>query len=145
MENLWIFKNKSQRNILHETSICYKICSHRLHLIRNYATIYLEKIRNRWWPIAFAAVFRALSDPNRREILSMLKKGRMSAGEIGAQFDMSAATVSYHLAKLKEAELIYETRDKNSIYYSLNVSVFEDIMLWSSQFLQGGIDDEKTD
>ncbi len=90
-------------------------------------------------------MFRALSDPNRREILSMLKKGRMSAGEIGAQFDMSAATVSYHLAKLKEAELIYETRDKNYIYYSLNVSVFEDIMLWSSQFLQGGIDDEKTD
>ena len=90
-------------------------------------------------------MFRALSDPNRREILSMLKKGRMSAGEIGAQFDMSAATVSYHLAKLKEAELIHETRDKNYIYYSLNVSVFEDIMLWSSQFLQGGIDDEKTD
>ena len=90
-------------------------------------------------------MFRALSDPNRREILSMLKKGRMSAGEIGAQFDMSAATVSYRLAKLKEAELIYETRDKNYIYYSLNVSVFEDIMLWSSQFLQGGIDDEKTD
>ena len=90
-------------------------------------------------------MFRALSDPNRREILSMLKKVRMSAGEIGAQFDMSAATVSYHLAKLKEAELIYETRDKNYIYYSLNVSVFEDIMLWSSQFLQGGIDDEKTD
>ena len=90
-------------------------------------------------------MFRALSDPNRREILSMLKKGRMSAGEIGAQFDMSAATVSYHLAKLKEAELIYDTRDKNYIYYSLNVSVFEDIMLWSSQFLQGGIDDEKTD
>ena len=90
-------------------------------------------------------MFRALSDPNRREILSMLKKGRMSAGEIGAQFDMSAATVSYHLAKLKEAELIYETRDKNYIYYSLNVSVFEDIMLWSSKFLQGGIDDEKTD
>lgn len=90
-------------------------------------------------------MFRALSDPNRREILSMLKKGRMSAGEIGAQFDMSAATVSYHLAKLKEAELIYETRDKNYIYYSLNVSVFEDIMLWASQFLQGGNDDEKTD
>lgn len=90
-------------------------------------------------------MFRALSDPNRREILSMLKKGRMSAGEIGAQFDMSAATVSYHLAKLKEAELVYETRDKNYIYYSLNVSVFEDIMLWASQFLQGGIDDEKTD
>lgn len=90
-------------------------------------------------------MFRALSDPNRREILSMLKKGRMSAGEIGAQFDMSAATVSYHLAKLKEAELVYETRDKNYIYYSLNVSVFEDIMLWASQFLQGGNDDEKTD
>ena len=90
-------------------------------------------------------MFRALSDPNRREILSMLKKGRMSAGEIGAQFDMSAATVSYHLAKLKEAELVYETRDKNYIYYSLNVSVFEDIMLWASQFLQGGHEDEKTD
>lgn len=91
-------------------------------------------------------MFRALSDPNRRKILSMLKKGRMSAGEIGAQFDMSAATVSYHLAKLKEAELIYETRDKNYVYYSLNVSVFEDIMLWTSQFLQGGNGkDEKTE
>lgn len=76
----------------------------------------------------------------------MLKKGRMSAGEIGAQFDMSAATVSYHLAKLKEAELVYETRDKNYVYYSLNVSVFEDIMLWASQFLQEGVEkDEKTE
>lgn len=91
-------------------------------------------------------MFRALSDPNRREILSILKKGRMSAGKIGAQFDMSAATVSYHLAKLKEAELVYETRDKNYVYYSLNVSVFEDIMLWASQFLQGGVGkDEKTE
>lgn len=76
----------------------------------------------------------------------MLKKGQMSAGEIGTQFDMSAATVSYHLAKLKEAELVYEARDKNYVYYSLNVSVFEDIMLWASQFLQGGTGkDEKTE
>ena len=83
--------------------------------------------------MGFAETFKALSDPARREILSMLKEGRKSAGEISSQFDMTAATVSYHLKQLKQAGLVYETREKNFIYYSLNTSVFEDIMMWAAQ------------
>lgn len=84
--------------------------------------------------MGFPETFKALSDPARREILTMLKNGRKSAGEIAQHFDMTAATVSYHLSQLKKAGLIYETKEKNFIYYSLNVSVFEEIMIWISQF-----------
>jgi ArsR family transcriptional regulator len=84
--------------------------------------------------MGFAETFKALSDPNRREILLMLKQGRMPAGEIAARFDMTGATVSYHLAQLKKSDLITETKYKNFIYYELNVSVFEELMLWFSQF-----------
>lgn len=82
--------------------------------------------------MGFAETFKALSDPARREILNLLKNGRMPAGEIASHFDMTGATVSYHLNILKKAELIYETREKNFIYYELNTSVLEDIMLWIS-------------
>ncbi len=84
--------------------------------------------------MGFAETFKALADSNRREILMMLKNGRKSAGEIAAHFDMTNATVSYHLSQLKKASLIYETKNKNYIYYELNISVFEEIMLWISQF-----------
>ena len=82
--------------------------------------------------MGFAETFKALSDPVRRGILDLLKNGRLPAGEIASHFDMTGATVSYHLNILKKAELIYETREKNFIYYSLNTSVLEDIMLWFS-------------
>ena len=65
----------------------------------------------------------------------------MSAGEIASRFDMTQATVSYHLSQLKKAGLICETKYKNYIYYEINVSVFEEIMLWVSQF--GGKKDEE--
>ena len=84
--------------------------------------------------MGFPETFKALSDPVRREILTMLRKGRLSAGEIASRFDMTGATVSYHLKQLKNADLIYETKEKNFIYYSLNTSVFEEILLWVSQF-----------
>ena len=84
--------------------------------------------------MAFGSTFKALADPVRREILDYLKQGRMSAGDIAAKFDLTAATVSYHLSVLKKADLIFETKEKNFIYYDLNVSVFEEIMLWLSQF-----------
>lgn len=84
--------------------------------------------------MAFASTFKALADPVRREILDYLKQGRMSAGDIAAKFDLTAATVSYHLSVLKKADLIFETKEKNFIYYDINVSVFEEIMLWLSQF-----------
>ena len=84
--------------------------------------------------MGFADTFKALSDPVRREILLMLRSGSLPAGEIASRFDMTNATVSYHLAQLKKAGLIYETKEKNFIYYDLNTSVFEEVMLWFSQF-----------
>lgn len=84
--------------------------------------------------MGFAETFKALSDPVRREILVMLREGKMPAGEIAKRFDMTGATISYHLSQLKKAELIRESKYKNYVYYELNVSVFEEIMLWFSQF-----------
>ena len=84
--------------------------------------------------MSFAETFKALSDSVRRDILIMLKKGRMSAGDIGQHFDMTGATISYHLAQLKKAGLVFETKHKNFIYYELNTSVFEETMLWLAQF-----------
>ena len=83
--------------------------------------------------MGFAETFKALSDPARREILLLLRKGRLSAGEIGSHFEMTGATISYHLGILKKADLVYETREKNFIYYGLNTSVVEEVMLWLSQ------------
>lgn len=88
--------------------------------------------------MGFAETFKALADPNRREILMMLKNGRKSAGEIASAFEMTNATISYHLSQLKKADLIYETKSKNYIYYELNISVFEEIMLWIAQFKEDG-------
>ena len=84
--------------------------------------------------MGFQETFRALSDPVRWEILTLLRQGKLSAGEIGSHFDMTGATVSYHLSQLKKAGLITEERNKNYIYYQLNASVFEEIMLWLSDF-----------
>lgn len=93
--------------------------------------------------MGFAETFKALSDPARREILIMLKSGRMSAGDICSHFDMTGATVSYHLSVLKKADLVYETKQKNFVFYELNTSVFEEIMLWFAQFKGGNEDENK--
>lgn len=82
--------------------------------------------------MSFSDTFKALADPARREILSMLRNGRMSAGEIASKFGLTGATISYHLSTLKKADLIKETREKNYIYYELNTSVVEEVMLWLS-------------
>jgi len=73
---------------------------------------------------------RALADPVRREILNLLKAGRLSAGEITEHFDITAAAISRHLSVLKEADLIRDERQGKFIYYELNASVLEEIMLW---------------
>ena len=73
---------------------------------------------------------KAISDPVRRDILQMLKNGKKSAGEIAEQFNLTGATVSYHLSKLKNADLIAEEKQKNFIYYELNTSIFEDVITW---------------
>ena len=91
--------------------------------------------------IGFAETFKALSDPVRREILLLLKDQTLSAGEIAKHFKMTQATVSYHLSKLKQADLIFENKYKNYIYYELNTSVLEEVILWLSQF--GGDNNEK--
>jgi len=73
---------------------------------------------------------KALADPTRREILNLLKSGRRSAGEICEHFNITAAAISRHLSILKEADLIDDTREGKYIFYELNVSVLEEIMLW---------------
>ena len=73
---------------------------------------------------------KALSDPIRREILNLLKSGRMSAGEIADHFPVTGASISRHLSVLKDADLIWDTREGKFIYYDLNTSVLEEIMLW---------------
>ena len=76
---------------------------------------------------------KALADPTRREILNLLKQGRLSAGEITEHFDITAAAISRHLSVLKEADLIWDTRDGKYIFYELNTSVLEEIMLWITE------------
>lgn len=80
--------------------------------------------------MALQATLKALSDPIRREILNLLKNGRLSAGEITAHFDVTAAAISRHLSVLREADLIRDTREGKYIFYELNTSVLEDVMLW---------------
>ena len=80
--------------------------------------------------MGISETMKALADPVRREILEILKKGPKSAGEIAQVFDLTGATVSYHLSQLKKAGLIYEERQKNYIYYHLDATVFEEILVW---------------
>ena len=93
--------------------------------------------------MSFPETFKALADPIRREILTLLKDGRMSAGDIGHHFDLAGATISYHLSQLKKANLVFETKHKNYVYYELNISVFEEIVLWLAQFKEGVHDENK--
>ena len=80
--------------------------------------------------VSMQKTLRALADPIRREILNLLKTGRMSAGDITEKFEVTGASVSRHLSVLKEADLIRDTREGKFIYYELNTSVLEEIMLW---------------
>ena len=91
--------------------------------------------------MSLSDTFKAISDPVRREILEMLRNERKSAGEIAQKFNLTNATVSYHLAQLKKAHLVTETREKNFIFYELNVSVFEEILVWIYKL--GGKENEK--
>lgn len=93
--------------------------------------------------MAFAETFKAFSDPVRREILQLLKNGKLSAGEIGSHFEMTGATISYHLSVLKKADLVWETKVKNFIYYELNTSVVEEVLLWLTELTGGKEHDEE--
>ena len=80
--------------------------------------------------MAIQHTLKALADPIRREILQMLRAGRLSAGEISSHFPVTDASISRHLSVLKEADLIRDTREGKFIYYDLNASVLEEILLW---------------
>ena len=79
-------------------------------------------------------IFKVLADEQRREILIMLKNGRMSAGEIAEALNITPAALSYHLKQLKGADLVMEYKQKNFIYYEINASVFDELILWIKQF-----------
>lgn len=91
--------------------------------------------------MGMSETLKAISDPVRRNILEMLRHERKSAGEIAEKFDLTGATVSYHLSQLKKANLVTESKYKNFIYYELNVSVFEEVLVWIYQL--GGDKAEK--
>ena len=86
-------------------------------------------------------IFKVLSDKQRRDILEMLKNGRLSAGEIAERLGVTPAALSYHLKLLKEADLVVEYKSRNFIYYEINTSVLQELILWVSQF--GGEKNEK--
>lgn len=80
--------------------------------------------------MALSDTLKAISDPVRRKILESLKEDKLTAGEIAQRFNLTNATMSYHLKELKKAELILETKVKNYRYYELNISVFEEVLIW---------------
>jgi len=92
--------------------------------------------------MSLQSTMKALADPVRREILNLLKKGRLSAGEIVEHFDISAAAISRHLAVLKDAGLIFDAREGKFIFYELNASVLEEVLLWIAG-LKGDTENDK--
>ena len=78
---------------------------------------------------------KALADPTRRRILELLKKGPLSAGELGKEFDMTGATMSHHLSILKKAGLVQDNKKGTFIYYEINTSVMEDLLSWVGSFM----------
>jgi len=91
--------------------------------------------------VSFPNTFKALADPVRRDILLTLKEKSLTVGEIVERYDLSNSTISYHLSLLKKANLITERKYKNFIYYDINISVFEEIIIWLSQFR--GVENEE--
>lgn len=91
--------------------------------------------------MAIADSFKVLSEPLRRQILELLKGERMSAGELARALNVSPAALSYHLRLLREAELVIEYKEKNYVYYSLNMTVFDELLMW----FKGFMDDKQRD
>ncbi|MHA3224791.1 autorepressor SdpR family transcription factor [Globicatella sulfidifaciens] len=82
-------------------------------------------------------ILSALADETRRNILMLLRKGKISSGDIAENLEMTPQALSYHLKKLREADLIYETKYKNFIYYELNLTVLDDAIMWMNQLMGG--------
>ncbi len=102
--------------------------------------LYLEIFLNRAErsdSLSLPETLKSLSDPIRRDILDMLREGKKTAGEISDHFDLTPATVSYHLSLLKKSELVVQSKYKNFIYYELNASMFEELLTWIYGFQKG--------
>ncbi|SEO65718.1 transcriptional regulator, ArsR family [Amphibacillus marinus] len=82
--------------------------------------------------------FKALSDPTRREILNLLKEKDLTAGEISEHFNMSKPSISQHLKLLKQAELVFDNKQGQFVYYSLNTTVFQELISWAMHFIEKG-------
>ncbi|MEG0959428.1 MAG: autorepressor SdpR family transcription factor, partial [Erysipelotrichaceae bacterium] len=87
--------------------------------------------------MSIAGTWKALSDPTRRDIIELLKSGKMSAGDISAHFNSSNATISHHLSILKQADLIHDEKDGKYIYYDLNTSVIDEMIGWFTSLSKG--------
>ena len=90
--------------------------------------------------MAVSKILSALSDDTRRRVLEILKKGKISSGDLAKELDMTPQALSYHLSKLKKADLIYETKHKNFIFYELNLTVLDEAVMWIMN-LRGDNDD----
>ena len=84
--------------------------------------------------MGIAETFKALSDPQRRELLTFLRDGRLNAGELAEKLNITPAALSYHLKLLKKADLVMEYKEKNFVYYELNTTVFDEMIIWMKQF-----------
>jgi ArsR family transcriptional regulator, arsenate/arsenite/antimonite-responsive transcriptional repressor len=84
--------------------------------------------------------FKALADPTRREILSLLRRGEMTAGDLAERFDMTKPSMSHHFGVLKDADLLTSRRDGQTIWYSLNTTVVQDLMAWAMDLIRGNGD-----
>jgi ArsR family transcriptional regulator len=88
------------------------------------------------------AAFKAIADPTRREILHLLRKEEMTAGDVAARFDMTKPTMSHHFSVLKEAGLVTSRREGQTIWYALNTTVLEDVLAWTLDMARGAKGDE---
>ncbi|NMB25148.1 MAG: winged helix-turn-helix transcriptional regulator [Firmicutes bacterium] len=88
--------------------------------------------------VALGLTFKALSDPNRRKVLQLLKTGDMSAGELAEHFSITKPSLSHHLTVLKQAGLVSDERQGQNIIYSLESTVFQDVVAWLMDYTTGG-------
>jgi ArsR family transcriptional regulator len=89
------------------------------------------------------SAFKAIADPTRREILHLLRKEEMTAGDVAARFDMTKPTMSHHFSVLKEAGLVTSRREGQTIWYALNTTVLEDVLAWTMDMARGAREDKK--
>lgn len=111
----------------------------------NCAIIYLKKILNRkkGYPVGVNEILSALADETARRIIYKLKEGKISSGDLASALEMSPQALSYHLSKLKRAEIIYETKYKNFIYYELDLSVLDEVAVWIDGLKGGNINEKQ--